>query len=64
MNCTICHKPIVLTPSAAERAAKDVSGKSASYYIKLFTSHNACYIAKRSAESVELMQRIKQGTRT
>lgn len=55
--CTICGKPIVPSPSAAERAAKDVTGKSAAYYTSLFTVHSACMIAKRSAESVELMRR-------
>ena len=46
MNCTICGKPVVLVPSAAERAAKDVTGKSAAYYTSLFTEHSACVLAK------------------
>lgn len=37
-NCTICGKPIVLVPSAAERARKDVTGKSAAYYNMAFRS--------------------------
>lgn len=56
-NCTICGKPIVLSPSAAERAAKDVTGKSAAYYTNLFTEHSECTIAKRNAETLELMKR-------
>lgn len=47
MNCTICHKPIILVPSAAERAAKDVTGKTAAYYTSLFTEHAECSLAKR-----------------
>lgn len=57
MNCTICGKPIVLVPSAAERAAKDVSGKPAAYYTSLFTSHSECQVAKRSQESIDLMRK-------
>lgn len=37
MNCSICGKPVVLRPSAAERAAK--YGKSPSFYTKLFPTH-------------------------
>lgn len=55
MNCTICHQPIKLVPSAAARAAKDVTGKSAAYYTSLFTEHSDCTIAKRSAQAVENM---------
>jgi hypothetical protein len=58
MNCSICKKPIVLVPSAAERAAK-LGGKP-SDYTKLFTEHSKCLVAKRSAESVELMRRIRE----
>ena len=46
MNCTICTKPIVLVPSAAERAAK--FGGKPSDYIKLFTAHPACTVAARN----------------
>ena len=49
MNCTICHKPIVLSPSASERAAK--YGGSPSDYIKLFDTHADCLISKRSKEA-------------
>jgi hypothetical protein len=58
MNCKICGKPIVLTPSAEERAAKDVTGKSAAYYRSLFTEHSACSLAKREADTIQLMRRI------
>ena len=56
MNCTICKKPVVLVPSATERAAK--AGGKPSDYTKLFTMHTACQIAKRKAETLELMRRI------
>lgn len=60
MNCTICGKPIVLVPSAAERAAKDVSGKSAAYYTSLFTTHSECAVAKREQDTLALMRRNKE----
>jgi hypothetical protein len=57
MNCTYCKKPVVLSPSAAERAAKDVTGKSAAYYTRLFPNHAACSIAARSAAAIDAMRR-------
>jgi len=57
MNCTICNKPITLSPSATERAAKDVTGKSAAYYTNLFTTHSKCSVEKRERETVELIRR-------
>ena len=57
MNCTICSKPIVLVPSAAERAKK--SGGKPSDYTKLFTTHAKCAVAKREQETVELMRRMR-----
>lgn len=62
MNCTICHKPIVLVPSAQERAAKDVTGKSAAYYTGLFTEHAACTLQKREADTHALMRRARTTT--
>jgi hypothetical protein len=47
MKCTICGTPIVLVPSAEERARKDVTGKSAAYYRSLFTTHSECNLIKR-----------------
>jgi hypothetical protein len=57
MNCTICKKPIVLVPSAAERAAKDVTGKTAAYYTGLFTEHAECALRKRSEEVTLLLSK-------
>lgn len=55
MNCTICGKPIVLVPSAKERA--DKFGGKARDYTALFTTHAGCAIALREAAAVELMRR-------
>ena len=60
MNCTICNKPIALSPSATERAAKDVTGKSSAYYARLFTTHSECILEKRRIETKELMLQKKQ----
>lgn len=60
MNCSICKKHIVLVPSAAERAAKDVSGRTAAHYTALFTEHAACTLAKR-AEDTRALMRLRTG---
>lgn len=59
MNCGICGKPVVLVPSAAERARTDVTGKTAAYYTALFLNHGACVAAKREQETIELMRSMK-----
>lgn len=59
MKCTICNKEIVLVPSAIERAKK--YGGKPSDYTALFTTHNECYVNKRSAESVALMRSLTKG---
>ena len=58
MNCTICGNPIVLVPSAAERAEK--YGKTAAYYTSLFTEHGTCVVEKRERETVELIRRLRK----
>jgi len=58
MNCTICGKPIVLVPSAEERAR--TSGETTQYYRRLFTEHSSCAIAKRNKEAYELMKKITE----
>jgi hypothetical protein len=57
MNCTICNKPVVLIPSANERANK--YGGTPSDYTKLFTTHPDCALRKRKRETNKLMSRIK-----
>lgn len=59
MNCTICGKPIILVPSAKERAAKDVTGKTAAYYTSLFREHADCALKKRGEETSALMERLR-----
>jgi len=56
MRCSICGKPIVLVPSAKERAER--FGGKPSDYIKTFTTHADCAIQKRSQETVELIERL------
>lgn len=52
MKCTHCKREIVLIPSAAERAKKDVTGKSAEYYTKLFPRHAKCELELRNATKI------------
>lgn len=59
MKCDICGKPIVLVPSAAERAATDKAGRPASYFAGLFRTHAECAINKRNADTSELMRRLR-----
>jgi len=56
MNCTICGKPVTLSPSAKERAAKDTAGRSEAFYRNLFKQHAQCVIDKRNDEVRELMR--------
>lgn len=56
-KCSICGKPIMLVPSATERAKQ--SGLPASYYLNLFTAHSDCLIAKRNRETSDLLRRKK-----
>ena len=54
--CTICGLPIVLVPSASERAAK--FGGKPSDYTRLFTAHGQCVVNKREEDTRALMQRL------
>lgn len=57
MKCKHCGKEVVLVPSAAERAKKDVTGKTAAYYTSLFDYHAECTLKMRAEGVRELMQR-------
>lgn len=57
MKCRICGKPIVLVPSAKERAAKDTAGHPPSYYTSLFTTHSDCFIKERSQDAIDTMRK-------
>ena len=54
-TCTICNKPIVLVPSAKERA-KRFGGRHSDYTAQ-FTEHGRCTVLKRSADSIANMRR-------
>ncbi len=54
MNCTICGLPVVLSPTAAERAAR--YGGKPSDYTKLFTEHTRCALDKRDADTKALLR--------
>lgn len=56
MNCTICGRPVVLNPSAQERAEK--YGGTAQDYIKLFPQHAQCILNKRNKDTAALIKRI------
>ena len=56
MNCRICNKPIVLVPSAKERAAK--FGGTPEFYTRLFTTHGTCQVAQRSQDAIETMRKL------
>lgn len=58
MNCLICGKPVILIPSANERAAK--YGNTASYYTNLFKTHTDCELKKRAEDTSELMCRLNK----
>lgn len=56
MRCKHCHKEIILVPSAAERAAKDVTGKTAAHYTSLFDYHSECTLELRRQSTEALMR--------
>lgn len=57
MKCPNCNKPVVLVPSATERAQK--FGGNPADYTSLFTTHSKCAVEKRNADTVALMRRMK-----
>ena len=56
-GCTICGEPIVLVPSAQERARK--YGGTPAYYTSLFTTHSHCTIKQRSEQAKENMRKAR-----
>lgn len=57
LKCTICQQPIVLIPSAQERAKK--FGGSAKDYEGLFTQHPECAIHQGNQGATALVKTIK-----
>lgn len=60
MDCKHCGKPIVLVPSAKERARR--YGGKPEDYTRLFDYHAACTLALREKSLTELMARLRNGT--
>lgn len=58
MKCSICNKPVILVPSAKERAR--TGGGKASDYTALFTAHADCVLEKRKKETDALIKRINK----
>lgn len=56
MKCTICGKPVLLVPSAKERAKK-YGGKPGDY-TRLFPEHSTCVINKRNEDVLKLMRKM------
>ena len=56
MNCTLCHKPVVLHPTAARRSAR--YGGTPRDYIILFPRHADCELKAREQATQELIQRL------
>ena len=58
MNCGICGKPVILVPSAAERAKK--FGNTPEYYIRMFPNHVGCELMLREKETKEMLENRKE----
>ena len=58
MNCAICGKPVVLVPSATERAQR--YGGTPGDYVRLFRTHTKCTLDKRASDTSELMKRLSK----
>lgn len=54
MNCKHCGKPVVLMPSARERAEK--YGGKPSDYTRLFDAHSDCILEERKKGVERLMK--------
>ena len=55
MNCKHCAKPVVLMPSAVDRAAR--YGGTPADYTRLFPVHAACALRAREADLAALLAR-------
>lgn len=56
MTCSLCHKEIVLIPSASQRARK-FGGRPVDY-TRLFKVHPECALDKRKRDTVEFIRRL------
>lgn len=57
-KCTICKEPIILTPSAQERARR--FGGKPSDYTNIFSQHSDCTVRARSAASITAMKKANE----
>lgn len=65
-QCSICGKPVILVPSAAERVRKDAERgihSTNAQYLNQFHTHSTCLVAKRTQDSIELMRRLNADAR-
>lgn len=64
MNCAICDKPVVLHPTAAQRAER--YGGTPREYTILFPRHADCELKAREQATLKLMRRLNsdQGATT
>lgn len=58
MKCQICGRPVVLVPSAKERAKK--YGGEPRDYTRLFPSHAECVLGQREVGTNELINRTRK----
>ena len=56
MNCTLCHKPVVLHPTAAQRAER--YGGTPRDYTLLFPNHADCVVKAREQEAIDLLRSL------
>lgn len=57
MKCSVCGKPVILSPTAAERSQR--FGQPPSYFTNIFTTHSTCMLMQREADVINLMRRLK-----
>lgn len=56
MNCTLCDKPVVLHPTAAQRAER--YGGTPRDYTILFPRHADCELKAREQETIQLLRSL------
>jgi len=59
-SCKFCGKPIVLVPSAQERAKS--TGLPASNFTKMFQWHSECLVEYRNREASAFIKRLKESS--
>lgn len=62
MNCTICDRPVVLHPTAAQRAER--YGGTPRDYTILFPRHADCVVKAREQEAIDLLRSLNSDEET